>query len=691
MNRNVQIIIQYLTQGVQNVQASASQVTAALRGVSASTATSASQVTQSVQRMSAETSSIIQKNTALLGQSAFGAVQASEIAARGLETINIPLAASATKSVDIVSSLSQSIGAAATKTVGVVGGMVGGVKNYITDLGSHMKWASLFIGTMAVGIGSSLVQMAGGLEQTRVGFELLLKDDTKVRDALGFIKQWALETPFSVNQATDSFKRFLAITGDVPTTEKFMKNLGDAVVATGGNIDEFNFAARGMTQMMSMSKVRAQEMYQLVNANIPAFDILAKAVKEGSLEVAGIGTASQVAGMSLVEIKGALQDIGNLDISGAEAAKVFSEYFEKAYGGAAKKQTQTLVGQLGVLTDQIFYSAAALIGYNQVEGKRYGIYKLIGDALNTVNNFLMNSKGIFEDFGKSLEGQLVVWGGLGLAVGVFIGFISGILAPVIGAGLVFAGLGVIIGSVVEWLKSMGVSWNDLQKIVEPIIKTLQSLWDGFVKGIQSMWKESGEGVMKAFQTAFSDIGVAMGKVSDLITNKGFQDDLKIFAEMLGRLTGSTIVVGLWVIAQLLDLIAQSITKVVDMAQAFDKFVAGPAWRALIGGLTPSTANLGDATMKNWNDQLAKTWAQASGLTPKQHGGLVPGPTYAAVPILAHGGERVVPAMGAGAGGSGITLNIYNPVIDDSSRIDELSRRISYNIGRQEELIRQGAY
>ncbi len=442
--------------------------------------------------------------------------------------------------------------------LGAVKSAVSGVGQQLSDMVTHFRWASLFVGTMAAGIAGSFIQMAGSLEQLRVGFTTLLKDDAKVQDALNFIQQWALETPFSVNDAADSFKRFLAITGDLDKTKLMMTSLGDAVVATGGNINEFNFAARGLTQMMSMSKVRAQEMYQLVNANIPAFDIMAKAIQDGTLKVEGLTTATtnstgptkamtsawksatdenrylgdqikiteeriktatsakkvnqatvdslnltlkkekdnlaennvaintytnatksasaavDVQTMSLTEIKGKLQDIGNLNISGAEAAKLFTDYFAKAYGGAAKAQTTTLIGELGVLKDQFVFGAAALIGYNKVTGETYGLYAKIKDALGVLGEFLKNAQDKFEGLGRILGSNTALFAILGTAIGIMSGFVGGILAPVLGLGLIFGGAAVAIGTFTENLLGL----NNLAK---PTVDTIGSLTTEYKK------------------------------------------------------------------------------------------------------------------------------------------------------------------------------------------------------------------
>ena len=78
---------------------------------------------------------------------------------------------------------------------------------------------------------------------------------------------------------------------------------------------------------------------------------------------------------------------------------------------------------------------------------------------------------------------------------------------------------------------------------------------------------------------------------------------------------------------------------------------------------------------------------------KQHGGIVPGNIGEAVPIIAHGGERVTPSTGADVNGDsgGVTINISGSFnLDSSSRVNELANRISDILGRRMELAQLGA-
>ena len=75
--------------------------------------------------------------------------------------------------------------------------------------------------------------------------------------------------------------------------------------------------------------------------------------------------------------------------------------------------------------------------------------------------------------------------------------------------------------------------------------------------------------------------------------------------------------------------------------------------------------------------------------------MVPGSAGTAVPIIAHGGERIIPSGGqsggnGGSGGSGVTINFTGSVsMDSDARVQQLADKIIKVIGRQNELAHYG--
>ena len=74
----------------------------------------------------------------------------------------------------------------------------------------------------------------------------------------------------------------------------------------------------------------------------------------------------------------------------------------------------------------------------------------------------------------------------------------------------------------------------------------------------------------------------------------------------------------------------------------------------------------------------------------QFGGIVPGMRNQPVPIMAHGGERIIPA-GETAGGGNITININNPSVRNDRDINEIARQVSQAMGQRQKFSRLGSF
>lgn len=74
----------------------------------------------------------------------------------------------------------------------------------------------------------------------------------------------------------------------------------------------------------------------------------------------------------------------------------------------------------------------------------------------------------------------------------------------------------------------------------------------------------------------------------------------------------------------------------------------------------------------------------------QTGGIVPGMRNQPVPIMAHGGERIIPA-GEVAGGGNIEININNPSVRNDRDISEIARQVSQALGQRQKFSRLGSF
>ena len=141
----------------------------------------------------------------------------------------------------------------------------------------------------------------------------------------------------------------------------------------------------------------------------------------------------------------------------------------------------------------------------------------------------------------------------------------------------------------------------------------------------------------------------------------------------------------------------AVTKALEnVGKAADE-AAKSGWQKLADKIGEVVKNLAEFITKHSNATKIGIGLPGFNLWGGQHGGIVPGPVGQAVPIMAHGGERITPrgsnanAPFANQGlGGGVTINMSgNFNMDSEARVKELADRIIRILGRQSELSRYG--
>ncbi|MHA1842395.1 MAG: tape measure protein [Candidatus Heimdallarchaeota archaeon] len=423
------------------------------------------------------------------------------------------------------------LGDAFRKTQVAVSKAIGGIKNLLTDLAQHAKWASFFIGTVLVGVGTAALKMASDFEKTVVGFKYLIGNAEEASKTLEDLQKLAIETVFPTDKVIEFGKRLYSSGIEAKDLTKTLRALMAVTLGTGGGVYELNRIIRAYSQIAMMGKVRTQELWQMVNAGVPVYRTLAQAIKDGRLKVEGLskgtfvltgankkltrafqkqskqlpilekrleaarkrleelkekgkegtstflraeatmmnyanrvqaakdtiaaynvaqskqGKVVRTAGASLEEIMGKLMNVGKLNIKGAEAARILAEDWNKTYGGIIPETTRTVSGQFDMLKDRAQILARNLLGVT-TEGRRTGsVMDYLYKILEKTNNIMadLNENNFF----TNLPARIVLFAGLGIAIGALSGFILGILAPVAKAAILFGALGAALGGLFE--------------------------------------------------------------------------------------------------------------------------------------------------------------------------------------------------------------------------------------------------
>jgi tape measure domain-containing protein len=122
------------------------------------------------------------------------------------------------------------------------------------------------------------IQFNANMQENEIAFTQMLGSAEKAKAMLQDLTQFAATTPFELPQVEDAAKKLLAFGFSAEQVKPMLTAIGDAAAGLGlgaAGIDRITLA---LGQMYAKGKVQGDEMLQLVEAGIPAWDILAKAM-----------------------------------------------------------------------------------------------------------------------------------------------------------------------------------------------------------------------------------------------------------------------------------------------------------------------------------------------------------------------------------------------------------------------------
>lgn len=204
--------------------------------------------------------------------------------------------------------------------------------------------ASVAIVGVLAGIGAAALKVGFDFnsmqQQAMIGFETMLGGGQQALTFMNDLKAFAASTPFELPGLIKSSQKLLAFGFTAESIVPMLTSIGDAVSALGGGEAEINRVTMAMGQMKAKGKVQAEEMMQLAELGIPAWDMLAKAI--------GVGVPEAMAMVS----KGAVK----ADVAIAALTKGMDEKF----GGMMSKQSKTMAGLMSTLSDTVNQTAGQL-------------------------------------------------------------------------------------------------------------------------------------------------------------------------------------------------------------------------------------------------------------------------------------------------------------------------------------------
>lgn len=290
------------------------------------------------------------------------------------------------------------------------------------------------VGVALGALGVASVKAAGQMEQTRIAFTTLLKDGEKAKSFLSELEKFAASTPFELPGVLDASKRLLAFGFSAEQVIPILTAVGDSAAALGIGEEGIQRLTLAIGQMQAKGKVSAEEMLQLAEAGVPAWEMLANK----------IGT----------DIPTAMDKASKGQISAAEGIQAVISGMNSKFGGMMEQQAQTVNGIMSNIQDSVTQSMV-VIGDKIIEA--FDIKPKLKGAQDALGEFTEKVKSIgladaIREIPSGFAGSMAVIAGaaLGVAIPAIVALVGTMGTLAVGAGIISApviALGAVVGGV----------------------------------------------------------------------------------------------------------------------------------------------------------------------------------------------------------------------------------------------------
>ena len=366
-------------------------------------------------------------------------------------------------------------------SLGSVKNAFGGLKGILGGVGGVLAGLGLSLGTKAV------FDYSKSLDNAKINWEVLMGSAEEGQKMLQRIQQFAKDTPFDFD-STQKFAQQLKIAGlNGDQLFKTMQVIGDAAQ---GNVEKAEGIATAYQQMSAKGKIQTEEMNQLLERGIPAWDMLAKATGKTKAELMDMAS------------KGKLM--------ADEYLPKLVEQMDATFGGGMQKQAQTFNGQLSQLEDNLL-----MLGSRGVAPLRQALTGLMKD-INDVFDGKMSVTEMLGKWGQQFKEGLTKLGEM-IANFDLASFVKKLLKGFeVGGGFlsdVLQGFGKLVDGIFEFLRK--TDWESIAKEIRSKIVDSFKNFDlgGAVAWIVNKLAELGHIIIDNIKnTDYGDIGATLGKL-----------------------------------------------------------------------------------------------------------------------------------------------------------------------------------
>lgn len=470
-------------------------------------------------------------------------------------------------------------------------------------------------------------QTAANAEQVDIAFNTMLGPE-RAKKMIADLVEFAKTTPFEMAGLNKATQQMLAYGFAANDVIPMLTDIGNATAALGAGQQGIDAITRALGQMHGKGTAASQEMMQLTEVGIPAWDYLAKALH--------------------TDVAGAMDMVTKKAVSADVAIAAIRAGMQGDFGGLMIKQSRTLTGVLSNLADA---ATATIMKMYQTDG-----YKKMTDALSKLADPIQKLvESLMPLFERGMEALAAMATNAANAINQMSASDIQTIAKSIG---MLAGTG-------PALLVIGKSMETAGKMLGAFSKASGTVAEGLsvIKGIIPGTLSTVAGLSTGFKTSFGGIAaVVQDKLETAILYAWeFRDSLlKAFSSSIASKLGGVgnAIAGVFGPAltglgpKLLGAVQPAMGVVANLASGFGSAavvlgvlsiaaaVAGTAFVAMGGDITQAAANIA-SNIVGIADTIPGLASQISSVLPQVASGLA-----SAGPTLAHAFEVLFGQMGA---------------------------------------------
>lgn len=322
------------------------------------------------------------------------------------------------------------------------------------------------------GMGLSCIKASAQMRQYEIAFQTMLKSADAGTKILKDLQKFAADTPFDVPGVVESAQQLVAFGFAADEVIPTLRTLGDAAAGLGKSTEGVQQLAYALGQIKTSGTLKTEDINQLTNAGIGAWEMLA-----------------QASGKSISEIKD-MTAKGMID--SLTAVEVLTNGINKAYGGMMEKTSKEITGLVSNIEETVGNTSVVIGKYMIDAFDIKGILQGVSDSLGNVSTKLTEAQEAGKSFSEAIREcvpapVLVALGGLATVLGGAVvaamvaatasvyGFIAATLpisGPIIAAG---AAIGAVCAGIALYWDEIKaatiVTWNAIAGAIKAAVNS----------------------------------------------------------------------------------------------------------------------------------------------------------------------------------------------------------------------------